>query len=455
MFQMRTSEMCRRMLFCLFAALLPVASQPGRGQETPPSTLIVEGTVTNAVTGAPLAGARVKLCGSVPSEVYARTDAAGKYRFTAHFPGGYWLDAEQPGFLTPDELHAHFSIDRSAMSPGADGNMHAVVPIGLTAYAVITGRVTSPDGLPLERYPVSLLRKGTLSPRASPDPFAQASPDGQGQVGPVAATQADDRGEFRFGRIVPGTYYVTAPVNSGMYMGAGDPAYRPTYYPQALDLASAKPLELAPGQQFTADIQILRQAGVRVAGRFTGPGGVILEVPQAYAQVMLIPADSQGRTSNRFFGVAKDGGFEIKDVPPGKYELLIYLGQAGLDSKLLWGGSQHVETGRQDAEHLTMDLQRLSETPGVVTFPKGCIASPVHITGGTFGFRSVQTTSAMDGTFTLPAMVPGHAWIDRFPGLISATLDGRDILGGGFEYPPAEGATLRLAVSCGNGRIPQ
>jgi hypothetical protein len=160
--------MCRSMLFCLFAPLLPIASQLCFGQETPPSTLIVEGTATNAVTGAPLAGARVKLCGYVPSEVYARTDAAGKYRFTAHFPGGYWLDSEQPGFLTLDESHAHFSIDHSAMRPGEDGNMHAVVPMRLTAYAVITGRVTGPDGLPLERYPVSLLRKCTLPPRASP-----------------------------------------------------------------------------------------------------------------------------------------------------------------------------------------------------------------------------------------------------------------------------------------------
>jgi hypothetical protein len=449
---MRPSEMCRPVSFCLFAALLLVASQSGRGLETPPSTLIVEGTVTNAATGVPLAGARVKLCGSVSSEVYTRTDAAGKYRFTAQFPGSYWLDAEQPGYLTPNESHTHFGIDGSAMSPGADGDMHAVVPIGLTAYAVITGRVTSPDGLPLERYPVSLLRKSTFSAHASSDPFAQASPDGQGQLLPAAGTHSDDHGEFRFGRIVPGAYYVAAPVSSGTYFSAGDPAYRPTYYPHALDLASAKPFELAPGQQFTADIQILRQAGVRVAGRFTGPGGVILDVPHAYAQVMLIPADSQARTSNRIIGDAKDGGFEIKDVPPGKYELLIFIGQAG---QLAWGGSQHIEIGRQDAEHLTMDLQRLPEIPGVVTFPKGCTASPVHIIGGSFGFGGVQTTSDTEGTFRLPAMVPGHAMIVRFAGLVSATLDGRDILAGGFEYPPAEGATLRLSVSCGNGRTPQ
>jgi hypothetical protein len=412
--------MCRLTLAWLFALQLPAY-----GQVTRPTTLIVEGTVTDAVTGTPLAGARVKLCGSVPSEIYTRADSAGKYRFTAPFPGSYWVDAEQPGFLTPAESRTHFNVDRSAIGP--DGNMHAFVPIPLTAYAVVAGRLNSPDGLPLQNYPVLL--------------------SGNRPAG--GSTRTNDRGEFRFGRVVPGTYSLFVLMDSDP-TGLADPAYRPTYYPHALDPASAKPLQLAPGQHFTADMEILRQAGVRVAGLITGPGTALLEMKNIYTHVILLPAETQGSPSKRLFGTVTEGRFEIKDALPGKYELMLYAGQFGLDGKLLFGQSKSIEVGRQDVEQLTIPLERLPEIPGVVTCEQGCPAAPVYISVGTHDFPRVQATSAADGTFALPAMFPGHAVIDPLPGLISATLNGRDILKVGFDYPPAGGATLRLTMSCGN-----
>ncbi len=274
----------------VFASVLRLSSQPAGGNVT------LEGEVVNAVTGEPLAGARVKVNVSRGREpLYLKTDADGRF-LSQDLPAGYYsLDVNSPGFSSGSSLSldvrttgtATFALVRAAgakLSRYLDKNgvLHAEVFLPLTPYAVITGRVaTDPEGFPVEDCWVEVLRRRSAS---------------REEIVPVTMLHTDDKGEFRGSHLGPGTYYVAA--NRPGPWSEWESSFRITYYPRALDVASAKPLELAAGQQARADIQILRRAGVRVAGHLLLPGGEAGANRRLMTKVFLRPEQSNLINSN-------------------------------------------------------------------------------------------------------------------------------------------------------------
>ncbi len=440
-----------RILLALFAVAVV------RGQTATPAAGAVEGTVTNGAVGVPISGARVTL-DSIPSEGeprFTKTDADGRFQFAGVSPGVYGVGAEQPGLLQCDgAISCSVGITLKSDSP------HATVAISLKPYAVLVGRVTDFNGLPVSNSNIEVFTEVERSPTGVHYSAVQVLPDGR-RVARIHQTHIDDRGEFRIARIEPGTYYVAA---SRSGQGAWDDgSNRITYFPRTLDLASAKPVEIAPGRQVRTDIQIVRQAGVRVAGRFLnlavpayGPGRF------TYTTVTLVPEQDILLNAN---GPVASGTeeFALEGVRPGKYNLLALTGEShdpwSGDRTPLLAANRHIDVPDGGLEGLQVELQPLREVHGVVSFAQGCAVVPVRVRGqchNAIGRCLAEAVSVGDGTFVLKGSAPGQMTItargeattDRRLAVLSAKLGDRDVLEGGFEYPFSGDAVLRILIGC-------
>ena len=428
------------------------------GWQTPPRTTgTISGTVMNEVTGVPIAGARVKL---TPQEteaepLYGRTDAQGRFEFANVNPGHYGFAAESPGLSRSGQNSC--CVDLKA------GEQRVTLTVSLSPYAVISGKLTDFNGIPVADSQIEVLRKRPKSETRGL--FDHALPDGQNVL--VAATEArtDDRGEFRAARVEPGTYYLVA--NKSRLGPWEDRANRITYYPHALDLASAKSLQVGAGQQVRADIQIARQTGVRVAGRLLKPTrDESAAASYSYTNVTLVPEQNSLANANGLFTISRSDRFELTDILPGKYRLLAVTREQhdvlGGDAKIVLTAARLIEVADKDVEGLDIELQPSRDLLGVATFTEGCAQVPVRIEAHAFGplastVGSVVTGS--DGKFVLSGFPPGHISlnISAIPAAlsaarpISATLGDRDVLQDGFDYPFAADAVLRIVMGCANG----
>ncbi len=233
-----------------YFALLPLLSLAHVNSQAPAAAkVILEGDVTNAATGAPIAGARVKLDPRQAEPRYLKSDDAGHFLFRNLAPGEYLWTVEASGFLQPPQ---NMLLDLTLPQPGplcyapgiapaptdtvtrsvdADGSLHARISIPLTAYAVITGTLTDPDGIPMENWSVSVLVKRPVPKTGSSGSFAPALPGGHHEVIATSTVLTNDKGEFRAARLEPGSYYLIA--NKPTLPGTTESTYRATYYPSA------------------------------------------------------------------------------------------------------------------------------------------------------------------------------------------------------------------------------
>ena len=105
----------RTLLLLLLAAPLALAQLP----KPEPADMRIEGVVADALSGAPVAGARVEFMGS-----HVDGDTAGRFRFDGLGPGTYNLRVRGAGYLQADQqvvLNAGQTSAtlRIALTPGA------------------------------------------------------------------------------------------------------------------------------------------------------------------------------------------------------------------------------------------------------------------------------------------------------------------------------------------------
>jgi hypothetical protein len=432
----------------------------------------VEGDIVNASTGAPISQARVKLLIGVDEDpLYGKVDKQGHFVFHDLQPRFYQLVVDAPGFYPsraavdttnpwPADTRAipRGAVASNSASPipkadvskttGDDGAVHATVTAPMLAYASIVGRITDPFGDPM---PGAIVQIYKLRPPGEGE--AQAPTAAQ----PMASIQADSRGEFRAARLQPGTYWVMANrTDAGHWTWQS--TYRATYYPAALDRASAQPLKPEPGQQIRADIRILRQAGVSVSGHLLGP-----------------PAEGSPWTSLRLEPVASDtvnpdtpfvqtkGEFEFKDVLPGKYTLYAQTSEPlngnPYNPRPLFGLVKEVEIGSQDIAGFDLALEPMKGLSGTVEIVGDCSPAPkfVQLVGRqVLGADPAQAPIAADRTFEVPNVPTGRYDIrvtsveqpyNRIP-LASAAKGTRDVLKNGLESPWKDDDILKITVAC-------
>jgi len=468
------------LLLFLVVFVAPTQAQTNPHAVDRPARGVIEGRVVNAITHEPLADVQVRLALSRfgigdPEAVFARTDRNGRFELNNLAPDSYYLSARLPSFLWPDSDARGAGIDLTRL--GGQGNflfcagvdvtktlekdgalLRAVVEIQMYPAATISGKVTDPNGTLLADTRVTIRMVARIVKNYY---NATPLPDGVNELHDAAIFSTDDRGEFRASGLRPGTYYVVAARPDYL-----DDSFKKTYFPSSLDPASANSLELAPGQQVRADIQIRRDIGTHLAGRFVMPSDAADELRYRTRLVLIprpLPANDSG---NHPYLQDLGGTFELRNVMPGAYTLVVatfeldptsrmYLGKA------VWGGKVPIDVGEGGLDDIAIEMRALPEISGTVKFAPGCTPGPVRIrvTGsGTPIYTRPEVLSDNDGKFTLTGLFAAHYTLTIRPQessgqegsgkMLAARFGERDVSTEGFDYPPADPGPLEITMAC-------
>jgi protocatechuate 3,4-dioxygenase beta subunit len=247
----------------------------------------IEGTVTSAPDGAPLAGAAISV-GTGPvhhGHMFIRratTDEHGRFRFITLPPGRYSLQADfhedRGDASNADEIlwalfRAEPEADEVEVREGRTHRAH----LQMVKELVVTGRALGPDGSPLAHATLEGM---------------DAVTDGEGRFVYRIRPRRIFYGEVRLPRDV-----TLAPRVSGVGVAV----------PVRLSFLDATPQE--------ADLHLVEPAALTGRASYEGTG-----LPVAHACLRLSPElEPPGPT--RFLDDA--GRFEIRDMPPGDYEIAV------------------------------------------------------------------------------------------------------------------------------------
>ena len=323
--------LCALMLAAIALAQTPAEKKPAR----------VEGIVLNSLTGEPVRKAELTVTtGLMPDGVgfdvgmdismddvfsggaatpkpdmppkktfTATSDANGKFHIDAVDPGNYYFQVKRAGFVeqTYKPMAANSADGMLRLTAGQELKD---VEFRLVPQSALSGKVVDEDGDPVTNAMVT----------ASKYTFAT----GHRTLMPLDSGQANDRGEFRLGKLPPGRYFLSAEVMSFNPMAATPPepkdgspemAYINTYFPRNSDVQEAESIEVKAGSD-TPGFVIHLQKGrvVRVKGTMLGEDGK----PLKQAQVMLMSGARPGSMRMATVNDA-EGKFEIANVPPGAY----------------------------------------------------------------------------------------------------------------------------------------
>ena len=258
-------------LFWLLAALASGYAQEGG---------VIEGTVSEAGSHAPLANAQVRVF--IPSlERSASTDATGAYRIEGLPAGDYNITFR---------AEAHVPASRSAVRLGP-GSIR--VNAELWRQATVSGRVLDDDGRAAVNVTVSLYRARSGQPvniRAGPD------------------------GAYAFSSVAPGVYIVQARPPGKVDEGS---MLAPTWYPGFVDRTQADRVIVRAGAELSGLEIRLQRVPVRAV-----EGAVIDEAghPLEGVTVRLRPPDEwQPEEASTVSG--SEGVFRFPAVRPGQWRI--------------------------------------------------------------------------------------------------------------------------------------
>ncbi|HXM64307.1 MAG TPA: hypothetical protein VN950_25825 [Terriglobales bacterium] len=177
------------------------------------------------------AGSSANICG--PNGCTHYTSANGAYRIGT-------LMARKPGFLTDQNATRNLQQDATKE-----------LTISLTPEALIVGRVVLPTSEPSDIIQLELYRRQVQEGRAH-------------WVRENAATTKSN-GEFRFAELPAGSYKLLTRELLDRDPLTFDPrgqlyGYPPVYFPNATNFEAAQNIQLTAGQNFQADISLVRRA---------------------------------------------------------------------------------------------------------------------------------------------------------------------------------------------------
>jgi protocatechuate 3,4-dioxygenase beta subunit len=375
----------------------------GAGQARTAAKGSIEGQVLNALTGAPLAGARVifsrqqlyqrNSTNGVPSIVTSNgqppegsveADPQGRFSFREIEPGLIYFAAELRGFgmpTPPDQPTA--AGERMIVG---EGQRIGGAVIKMLPEVVIAGKVTDEYGEAVDRAEVTLYRALYLR--------------GVRQLMRAGVAQTDDLGQYRIPGVAHGAYYVSVTRRAVVRSVGGQPAgapvepgmgYGTTWFPNAPGLAGASAL-LVDGAQPPYLTMVLRRAKVfRLRGTLLDAGGQ----PAARAVMSLMPRGLESNASAGEMTVA-DGAFEVSNVPAGSYVLLARSASLPGPMALL-----PVEVRDANVDGLKLQLSAGREIRGTVKsdaalasflvglYPQGLGSVWGRTNGGAFSIRGV------------------------------------------------------------------
>jgi len=289
------------------------AQQPGAAPE--PARLT--GIVLADDTGLPIANASVRVTGGETRAAVTGED--GRFEVDNIPPGSHLVSAVMAGYMLGTAGQRH-PADVPTLVEFQSRSVRNV-EIRLTPLGIISGTVVDEKGQPVAGAEIVVSRvhsrEGCRGCRAVTDAGGRyrltGLRDGRYRVvafaPPTGTTAAGDAAA----PVRP------APIRS-QAAGVAPPARPLTYYPGTELPAQAATVAVAAGTQVDASFALVRSTLTRIAGTILDSRGnpvrdylVMLDGPPAQPQSLL----------PRYIEVGADGRFELKDVAPGDYTLLV------------------------------------------------------------------------------------------------------------------------------------
>ena len=375
----------------------------------------VTGTVTNALTQQPVAGATVFLFGDASVAGRASTDETGAFRFPNVKPGDYSVLATQTGYDVPylRSVVVHVEADRDP-SP---------LTFALTPFPRLTGRVLDPERNPIAGIPVhAIVIRGLEVPPAV----------------------TDKQGRFAFPPLAPGEYELLANP-----LEAGGSEFAPTYFPASGDRSGGERIAVRPGPDLAGYDIVLR------GGQFFNVRGRVLDEAGRPAPGAEVTIQNPDATCCKAV-TREDGTFEIEHVPPvdGWASALWKPGATQMR------GAAPVAVTKHDLESVELRVS----PPAVL---RGVVELDGEDVGAAVGTYAQLTPVAGDGT-RVSAITSGDGIrFDAYPGryvliyvpprlrdayLDSVRMGDRDITMQEFELTPGM-PPLRIVLRKGGGAV--
>jgi Carboxypeptidase regulatory-like domain len=444
----------------LTAAVTPARAQnPVTGVEPDArSTGRIAGRVTKGDTGQPVAGATVLLgARDVPSAARtATTNTQGRFEFRDLPAGRYSVTARQSGYLQTfygDPL----GLQRGSVVELSDGERFERADIALAKPGAIEGQVVDEFGDPA---PDILVKAYQVQFAAGARRFVA--------VGGPQADPTDDRGQFRFFGLAPGTYYLCA--QSGAFgtlpvvdesLAVPTPAgFAPTFFPGTTDASKSRGIAVTLASTTTGvTIRLVPARTGRVSGTIANADGSALQ----RGVVRLAMQDPTGAspllaTAN----IGRGGAFEFGGVPAGAYYVQ-GMGYTDSPGQPLFGYVALTTTG-DDVAGLMVAVKAGVVAHGRVDFdgngvqpPKpesvAIIAQPVGFdpAAGGSGTPIVPAQISPDWTFELRNLTGRRVIRPAFRSegwfLARVLLDGVDVTDGPLDFTRGDVTGLEVVLT--------
>ncbi len=376
-------------------------------------TVTVTGSVTNAITGEPIASVSVVLS-TTGGTSGANSDPSGRFRIPNVKAGAYRLAPSRIGF---DSAAREIRIEAGVDPPPFD--------LTMTPWPGVRGRVLDPEGQPVARARVRAMLQAT---------------------GLAYEAITDSAGRYTLDHLAPGQYHFLAlPPAAGSSESPMELA--PTWFPSGTDRRDAALAPLATGGDVSGLDIVLRSVPVfRLSGRVVDDRGE----PAAGATVTT-------GLSERKSIVRDDGAFTLVQVRPGEGTLRAEWrpGEAVLK------GFVKLTVGSHDVEDLTVRVSPPVVISGEIELdgkaPHHCqgeaILEPVDGHGEKaqvdWTDSGVRFDRVYPGRYRLIAL-PGWQWGRHY--LEAVRLGDRDITLDEVEVSPGM-TPFRVVLRTGGGRV--
>jgi hypothetical protein len=338
----------------------------------------VRGMMVEERSGEPVRKAVVILDREQGESVGTESDSKGAFALRELVPGGYIVRVERDGYmLAPGGRPRVVTVTAGETTHG--------IRLKLVRTAAISGRIIDTDGDPIVGANVRIV----------PVPARR-------KRGEAYAT-TNDRGEYRAFQVAPGSYSVAVTYSPRVQqmpirMQSKAGAYPTMYYPGTLEVRQATVLTVGAGEDLHGiDIQLIRASGVRIRGRVVIPAGV----PSVFVIVSLEPGEQRELVRD------PKGEFELSDVLPGTYRMIVAAGGSDEASRLT--ATRRLEVGDVDIEGLEIALGPPQKVKGRIIAPEARkLPTGLMIILGTSDSNAGGIAQVgADGTFVTTAVPPG------------------------------------------------
>ncbi len=367
------------------------------------------GSVVDANTGEPIQHAHVTLrffqAGQPSPEVTLLSDADGSFKITNLPDSQFQVSCDKAGYLPASQMMA-------AMPPtiSPDGKRTATMALKLTAQAAVEGTVIDDRDMPAANTFIQLVRQQVVN--------------GRRQLQMAGSGGTDETGSFRIFGLPAGQYFVSIAAHLNGARRAKPLAYPPLYYPGALDIATAQPLDLKAGDN--AEIKIRLPEPVRA---FEVSGVVATAGSNLFVNLVPQPSISTfQQTSGESRVDPSTKTFRISHVTPGMYLLTANVQQDGRGSSF---ATTMITVGSTDVSGI-----RLEPVEAILD-------GTVRMEGDTTQQRMSGSVSAQseryntagqvdaEGKFHIPSLQPGAYRI--VPQIFQQQACVRSVLAGGRD----------------------